>query len=260
MMKYLFLLVGSLSLCAGFAPKSVIPSTATRPSTTARNVISPEFAGDVAESRTAFFIWFFGASGAAGIARSAFPRMYKQVSYINSLKDEGPTLGGEMLGLSPLCGYPADLAVKDVEKVVNNRLNVEKIVDKYPIENNFLSEKGYLTFAAFEQANRGVNPLAVRAVFDTFAQSTDCCDPNVAQKKIDAYKGDFSQIKGALLYAKATGFLAIAALLGLLGLGDIVAAGHAYHGWFPEWPGGENFPWCILDKETGPWHIPEYWT
>jgi hypothetical protein len=259
-MKSFFVLVPSLALCTGFAPRTAVPVTTTRPSssTTARHVMG-EFAGEIDTSRTAFFIWFFGASGAAGIARSAFPRMYKQVAYVQSLKGEGPTLGGDTLGISPICGYPEDLAVKDVEKILNNRLSIEKIVDKYPIEGNFLSKKGYVTFDAFQQANTGVNPLAIRAVFDTFAQSTNVCAPDIAQQKIDSYKEDMSRINGALLKSKAAGYLAIVVLLGLLGLGDIVAAGHAYHGWFPEWPGGQNFPLCLFDSQTGPWHIPDYW-
>jgi len=256
-MKYFFLLIGSLSLCAGFAPRNSLP--ATKKSSTAHSVIGAEFAAEIEASRTAFFIWAFGASGAAGIARSAFPRMYKQVTYIRSLKDEGPSLGGETIGLSPLCGYPIDLCVADVKKIVNNRLSVEQIVAKYPVEGNFLSRKGYLTFDAFQQANKGSNPLAVRAVFDTFAQSTDVSDPNIAQQKIDSYKEDITIINGALLKAKGTGFSAIVVLLFLLGLADIVAAGHAYHGWFPEWPGGQNFPLCIFDLETGPLTIPKYW-
>jgi len=214
---------------------------------------------DIEESRTAFFIWFFGASGAAGIARSAFPRMYNQVSYVQGLKGAGPTLGGENLGLSPLCGYPEDLKVKDVEKILNMRMTVEQMVQKYPVEGNFLSRKGYLTFSAFETANRGANPLALRAIFDTFAQSTDVCAPDIAQQKLDAYKEDMALINGALLKSKLAGYSAIAVLLFLLGLADIVAAGHAWHGWFPEWPGGENFPLSIFNIETSPLTIPKYW-
>ena len=76
-----------------------------------RNVIPAEILEDVEGSRAQFFIWFFGASGAASIARSAFPTMYSRLSYIQSLKGEGPTLGGETLGISPLCGYPEDLSL-----------------------------------------------------------------------------------------------------------------------------------------------------
>jgi hypothetical protein len=97
---------------------------------------------DVDTARISFFIWFFGASGGAGIARSAFPRMYNSVRYVQNLKGVGPTAGGETIKLSPLCGYPEDLSVADVQKIVNNKLSIEQIVKKYPIEGNFLTESG----------------------------------------------------------------------------------------------------------------------
>ena len=86
--------------------------------------------------------WFFGASGGAGIARSAFPRMYDSVRYIQNLKGVGPTEGGETIGINPLCGYPEDVAIADVEKIVNNQLTIEEIVAKFPIEGDFLAEQG----------------------------------------------------------------------------------------------------------------------
>jgi hypothetical protein len=68
--------------------------------------------------------------------------MYDNVRKIQSLKGVGPTLGGDGLALSPLCGYPEDLRVADVQKIVNNKLNVRQIVKKYPIKGNFLSTNG----------------------------------------------------------------------------------------------------------------------
>lgn len=211
-------------------------------------VIPAEILPDIEASRTQFFVWFFGASGASGIARSAFPRMYEQVQYIRSLKGSEPSLGGETLGLNPLCGYPEDLYVKDIEKIVSNKMNIQQIVQKYPIENNFLSRKGYITFKAFEMGNKGANPLAVRAIFDTFAQSTDACDPFIAQDKIDSYREDISLIKGGLFKSKITGYVAIFTLLFLLGLGDFVAFGHARDGWFHYWK-----------LSDGIFNIPDYW-
>lgn len=216
---------------------------------------------DMESARTAFLFWFFGASGGAGIARSAFPRMYNSIRTVQSLKGQGPTLGGdETVGIPLLLtGYPEDLRVSDVRQIVNNPLSVAQIVQKYPIENNFLADAGYLTFQAFQQANAKSNPLAVRAVFDSFAQSTDVVEPNVAQEKLNQYKQDLSTLKKNLLWSKFVGYSAIALLLFLLGLADVVAAGHAYHGWFPEWPGAQDFPFSILDPEKGLATIPQYW-
>jgi hypothetical protein len=88
------------------------------------------------------FRWFFGASGGAGIARSSFPRMYDATRYIQSLKGVGPTLGGPTLGLSPLAGYPEDISRADIQKILNNKLTVTQIVQKYPVEGNFFASKG----------------------------------------------------------------------------------------------------------------------
>ena len=211
-------------------------------------VIPPEILNDVQASRMQFTLWFFGGSGGVGIALSAFPRMYKQVQYIQSLKGIEPSLGGNTLGVSPLCGYPEDLSIKDLEKVVNNKMTVEQMVQKFPIEGNFLSEQGYVTFDAFDQANKGNNPLAVRAVFDTFAQSTDVCNPNIAQEKIDSYKENISGIKGGLLKSKVTGYVSIFTLLFLLGLAEFVTFGHARDGWL--------YYWKLSD---GILNIPDYW-
>jgi len=212
------------------------------------NLIPTEILSEVEGSRGQFFLWFFGSSGGAGIALNAFPRMYGQVQYIQSLKGSEPSFGGDTLGLSPLCGYPEDLSIKDLEKVVNNKMTVGQMVQKFPIENNFLSKKGYITFDAFELATKGANPLAVRAVFDTFAQSTDVCDPRIAQEKIDSYKEDISRIKGSLFKSKVTGYASIFTLLFLLGLAEFVASGHARDGWFHYWK-----------LSDGLFNIPAYW-
>ena len=226
--------------------KDVLPSSHS--SLVIRHAIPPEILEDVEGSRGQFFLWFFGASGASGIARSAFPRMYNQVNYIQSLKGAGPSLGGDTIGVSPLCGYPQDIAVKDIEKVVNNRMTVEAMVKKFPQEGNYLATKGYITFSAFQQANEGSNPLAIRAVFDTFSQSTDVSDPRIAQEKINMYKEDVSAINGSLFKSKVTGFSAVITLLFLLGVADFTAFGHARDGWFHYWK-----------LSDGILNIPDYW-
>ncbi len=83
-------------------------------------------------ARKLFFLWFFGASGGGGIAVGAFPGMYDNFRSVLKLKGQGPSLGGEKVGLSPLCLYPEDLYVKDVEKIVNNKMSVEQMVQKGP--------------------------------------------------------------------------------------------------------------------------------
>jgi len=274
MTKLVFALVAMLSLSEAFVatfppqrlyvPYNIVdlPRVGSRakPLTTRTMILlSDELTEIVTTARSEFFLWFFGASGSAGIARGQFPKMYKQVQEIRSMKGKGPTLGGENIGLSPLCGYPEDLTIADVEQVINNPQSIQDIVRKYPNDGSFLAQKGYLTFLAFEAANKKSNPLAIRAVFDTFSQSTDTCAPEVAEKKLKEYREDVKRLNGALLASKASGWLSVATLLFLLGLADIVAAGHAYNGWFPDWPGGRNFPLSLLDVDGALWDIPKYW-
>jgi hypothetical protein len=228
--------------------RRVVSSSSTT-TTTILRVVPSEIAVDVAAdvARTQFFLWFFGSSGGVGVALSAFPRMYGATQYIQSLKGS-PSLGGDNLGLSPLCGYPEDLASKDVEKIINNKLTISQLVEKFPIGGNFLSSKGYLTFPAFEQANSGANPLAIRAVFDSFSQSQDTCEPFVAQDKLDSYKEDISLLKSTLLTSKLIGYSSIGTLVFLLGLAETVALSSAKDGWFPSW-----------NLENGILNIPNYW-
>ncbi len=256
-----FMVLAMLSSVAGFSAQMQSASMPFRSLTTCNMMLlGDELTEVVTSARGEFFLWFFGASGSAGIARGQFPKMYKQVQYIKNLKGKGPTLGGETLGISPLCGYPEDLTVKDVEQVINNPLPIRDIVRKFPNDGSFLAKKGYLTFTAFQAANSKANPLAVRAVFDTFAQSTDTCAPEVADQKLHDYRRDIKKLNIALLASKSAGWLSIGVLLFLLGLADIVAAGHAYNGWFPDWPGGRDFPWSLADPNDGAiWNIPKYW-
>lgn len=265
MMVVLLWIATTMPCVTGFSPQWNHLSTrpnAPNQASTARSMmlLGDELIEAVNTARSEFFLWFFGASGSAGIARGQFPKMYQQVQYIQGLKGQGPTLGGEKIGLNPLCGYPEDLAIQDVEQVANNPLSIRDIIKRFPNDGSFLAKKGYLTFTAFRAANDKANPLAVRAVFDTFAQSTDICAPEVAEQKLSEFRQDPRKLNGALLASKSAGWSSIGLLLFLLGLADFVAAGHAYHGWFPDWPGGRDFPWSLADPNDGAiWNIPKYW-
>jgi hypothetical protein len=258
-MRFFFLFLSGASLAAAFVPKHFAAAPAVVASRTIHSRLNAvaDIAGamDMETSRVAFFLWFFGASGGAGIARSAFPRMYNSAQAIKGMKGEGKTLGGEMLGLNPLCGYPEDLSLADIDKILNG-LSVEQLVENFPVEGNFLSAKGYLTYKAFKEANKDNNPLAVRAIFDSLNSSTEVCSPDIAQQKLDSYKEDPFLIAAELFKAKAIGFSSIFTLLFLLGLADVTAFGHARSGWFPEWPGLTNFPTSFISDLK---EIPNYW-
>jgi len=239
-----------------FVPSSSL-SLSTKLSLTANEL--SELTPAMEDARKEAFFWFFGASGGAGIARGAFPKMYQNTRFIQNLRGVGPTEGGETVGLSPLCNYPQDISKADLAKIVNNPKTMEEIVEENPYPDNFLAKKGYLIYDAFVHGNPDCNPLALRAVFDCFAQSTNVVDPSTAQQKIDSYKADPSgeTFKNELLLSKAKGYAAIATLLFLLGLADVFAFKDVALGWFPDWPGIKNFPQGLWNP--GVWTIPDYW-
>lgn len=69
--------------------------------------------------------------------------MYAGFSKLQQLKGVGPTLGGPGMGLPAwLIGYPEDLRIADVEKIVHNKLTVRQMVTKFPVDTNFWSARG----------------------------------------------------------------------------------------------------------------------
>jgi hypothetical protein len=223
---------------------------------------------DVESARKLFYLWFFGGSGGGGIAIAAFPEMYKRFMDMRSLgssssssSNKAAGLGTatekeETIGISPLCLYPEDLKLKDVQKILNNPMSVEKMVKLGPKE-SFWAERGYLRYEAFKAANRDCNPLAVRAVFDAFTTSTSTVEPDIAQNLLDSFREDLALFKNTLLWNKVKGYSAIALLVFLLGLAASVSLESLAAGWFPDWPGRYNFPLGLVDP--GFWTIPDYW-
>lgn len=252
----LFVLTSILAVATGFVqqPLRIAKSPAPIKTSTTRSMdVDPD---TVDSARKLFFLWFFGGSGGGGIAIAAFPKMYGRFQAMRSLKGQGPTLGGEGIGLSPLCGFPEDLKLADVQKIVNNKMSVERMVETGP-KDSFWAEKGYLRFEAFEAANKNCNPLALRAIFDSLTTSTSTVEPDNAQELLDAYKTDIEVFKSSTLSSKAQGYFAIGTLLFLLGIAASVSVQALAQGWFPEWPGNDNFPVGLVDP--GLLSIKDYW-
>ncbi|KAL9183671.1 hypothetical protein ACHAXT_004527 [Thalassiosira profunda] len=246
--------------CDAFAPPS---ARLARPAATKPPMIVqalPESITTFEDARGYFYLWFFGGQGGATVALGQAPAQFAKFKALNAMADEGPTEGGETVGISPLCLYPRDLRRADLDKVFGNKLSVEQMVAKGP-KPNYLSQQGYLCYQSFAEANKGCNPLTVRAVFDAISTG-DNVAPDVAQAKFDEFSADTSPdkvvFKGSLLKTKLSGFASIAFLLFLLGpiVGSTcLDAGAA--GWFPDWPGKDSMPWSLISP--GFWTIPEYW-
>lgn len=165
------------------------------------------------------------------------------------------------MGISPLCLYPRDFSKADLDKVLNNKLSVVKMVEKGP-QPNYLSQQGYLCYQSFAFNNKGCNPLTVRAVFDAMSTG-DNVSPVVAQENLDDFRNDSSSdratFKNALLKTKLTGYSSIAFLLFLLGpIVGSTCLDALNAGWFPDWPGGDNMPWSFV-VGPGIWTVKEYW-
>lgn len=209
-------------------------------------------------ARGSFGWWIMGAAGSGGAARSTFPKLFDDYLELQELKGVGPSLGGPELGLTygPLL-YPQDVCLQDVEMVVNNPMNVSEITKGYPVEGNFLAAKGYLTLKAFQQANAEANPLAVRLVFDSFGKPK-AVEPDIAQTLLDEYKKDPTKLKGNLTKGRLITYTAAVTLLFLLGLADFASATDLYRGWFPDWPGGVDFPQNLFSSEGNPFTIGNY--
>lgn len=243
--------------------KSHISITRTTTSSTALSLTEIDMA-EAESFRKYFYLWFFGGSGGGGIALAAFPAMYSRFSSMRSLGDgdgdasSSTTLGGPTVGLSPFCLYPQDISFKDFEKIINNKMTVEQMVSRGP-KDSFWAERGYLRYEAFEAANSKCNPLALRAIFDALTTSTSIVEPDVAQELLISFRGDggVELFKSSLLKSKFKGYSAIGFLLFLLGIAATTSAEALGKGWFPEWPGLENFPVGLVDP--GVWTIPDYW-
>lgn len=225
--------------------------------TTEKNVLPEAFTDTPEHARGYFYLWFVGGQGGATVALGQFPAQFAKFKSLFAISADGPTESGETVGLSPLCLYPRDISKADLDKVLSNKLSVEKMVANGP-KPNYLSEKGYLCFASFADANSKCNPLTIRAVFDAMSTG-DIVDPSVAQSKLDEFRNDPSNFKNSLLKTKLAGFSSIAFLLFLLGpiVGETCLEA-ASCGWFPDWPGGANLPWSLL-LGPGFWTIPQYW-
>jgi len=209
-------------------------------------------------ARREFFIWFFGSSGAAAIGRRSFPILYDSFKLTQRLAEENPLPEGEKLNISPVCFYPRDVTIEEIMQVIDNPNSVEKMVQRNPVEGNFLAAKGYLTYDAFLADNKKANPYAIRIVMDTFATTTNVVNPNVAQEKLDSYKADRTgkAVKNTLLASKLKQYSAVFFLLFSLGLADVIAFVVAMKGWFPDWPGRINLPEGLWNP--GIWTVGNY--
>jgi len=272
-----FSLTNILGVVHAFAPANPKQSGAYSVSKNTRDSssklhIATEIVAEMSAARGAFWMCFFGASGVGSIGRELIPIVFGRYQANRNTETEAVDNNGKELDLSTatdmgIWGYPNKIYQEDVVKILNNPLNAEAIVQKFPVEREAVYEYShttnpvFLTYEAFGKANPKANPVALRAAFDSFSNSiggSNAISPFVAQEKIDLYKGDVGAMTKKLNNGKLSGIAAFVLVLCLLGLADGLALYHVWKGWFPEWQGFTNMPASLFNSDIGILTIPEY--
>ena len=261
-----------VTCCHGFTTPQAPPSLLkqgihrnSQPPTRLSLLEDPAVIEEVTNARFAFWMCFYGAAGVGSIGRELIPIVFGRYERNKKLAVAGQTSGGgEDLGI---WGYPEKIYRSDVEDILNNSMDAEVIAKKYavPVENQYqythIVPTQFLTYDAFVAANPKANPVAVRAVFDSFSNSIgggNSVAPASAQMRIDAYKEDLSAMANKLNSGKSLGIVAFVTVLILLGIADGLAIFHIWKGWFPEWQGFNNMPASLFSSETGIATLPQY--
>jgi len=225
--------------------------------------LDPELVREMEGARVAFWLCFFGASGSAAIGRAVIPLTYGKYQETVALKGvlSERSLGGDKIPV----GYPDDVYAKDVQKVVQNTLNigVENIVKKFPIEGRPRS-KVFLVCEALQKANPRIPPMATRAVFDSFSYGLPKASvpPVDAINLLEIYRDSndpkFRKLVDQISYGRTVGATAFFTLLAIIGLADWFAFYHLWRGFFPLWQGLSELPTSLFD-ERGILAIPKFW-
>ena len=255
---------------------------------------SVEAIQEMTNARFAFALCFYGAAGVGSIGRQIIPVVFGRYRTTSALESsDGAAVAGsssnnlqnddddEDLGI---WGYPEKIYRKDVVTILNNPLTPLAIANKYPIAQDEDADKRYqythmkdavpfLGYDGFERANPNANPVALRAVFDSFSNSiggSNAVSPITAQNNIDSFLqlSDSGKRRGKatvtgelakkLNGGKTTGIIAFGFVLVLLGVGDYLAIFHLWKGWFPEWLGFSDIPGSLFDKDIGIAVLPNF--
>jgi hypothetical protein len=250
---------------------------------------SVEAIQEMTNARFAFALCFYGAAGVGSIGRELIPVVFGRYQTTSALESDGAVASSngqrvvekddENLGI---WGYPEKIYRGDVETILNNPLTPLAIANKYPIAQDDDAAKRYqythmkdavpfLGYDGFERANPNANPVALRAVFDSFSNSiggSNAVSPITAQNNIDSFLQKDSGRRGKatvtgdlakkLNGGKTTGIIAFGFVLVLLGVGDWLAILHLWKGWFPEWLGFSDIPGSLFDKDIGIAVLPNF--
>lgn len=142
---------------------------------------------EISSARFAFWMCFYGAAGVGSIGRELIPIVFGRYEFNRNLASD--TFNAPKVSSSDksqdldlkIWGYPEKIYSDEVKAILNNPLSPDQIAKKYPIESFEGSEERYeythitkpifLSYDAYVKANPRANPVALRAVFDSFSNS-----------------------------------------------------------------------------------------
>jgi len=168
-------------------------------------------------------------------------------------------------------GYPEPIYLSDVQPIISNKMDALSIARTFDersesqvFQYTHLSDDDrvpFLTFDSYHRANPAADPMALRAVFDSFSNSIgggNVISPITAQERLDEYKEDVSIMTKRLNGSKVLGVTAFVFVLLLLGFTDYLTIYHLWRGFFPEWHGFDHMPASLFDGSIGIGVLPRY--
>lgn len=211
------------------------------------------------------------------IGRELIPIVFKRYETNSKLQSSNTATTKKKTDLN-IKGYAERIYLEDVQSILSNKLDAISIATKYQgdksekYEYTHLKTQNippFLSFEAYQRANPTSNPVALRAVFDSFSNSLggiNSISPITAQERIDEYTSNIYTMVQRLNRSKVLGLSAFIFVLSLLGFVDYLTIYHLWRGFFPEWNGFIDLPFSLLDEEIGisvlpkyfVWEIPEY--
>ena len=211
-------------------------------------LIDHELALEMGAARGAFALCFYGALGVGSIGRELIPIVFRRYESNNELLSSPPSSkkskkqqAREKTDDMGIRGYPEPIYLSDVEYIISNKMDALTIAKRFDersesekYEYTHLAEGDrvpFLTFDSYQLANPAADPMALRAVFDSFSNSIgggNVISPITAQERLDEYKEDVSIMTKRLNGSKVLGVTAFVIVLVLLGFADYLTI---YHLW-----------------------------
>jgi len=203
------------------------------------------------------------------LGRELIPIVFKRYETNSNLKSSNIATSKKKTDLN-IRGYAERIYLEDIQPILSNKLDAISIATKYQdnkpekYEYTHLKTQNippFLTFEAYQRANPTSNPVALRALFDSFSNSLggiNSISPITAQERIDEYTNNIYTMVQRLNRSKVLGLSAFIFVLLLLGFVDYLTIYHLWRGFFPEWNGFMNLPFSLFDREIGISVLPKF--